>query len=243
MAARNSVSSIFVTGISGILLAASVSEAAFGTPSWTRPTTVGQATTDGTTHQQWNFFSDDDINTTSIEDGVPDVANTNPNGNATVFEPGNGFVTGGGNIYSPTGILNLTFNIPTTDIGGGVTKFLLQIKTLGSELVYSNHPNTPIVNDFSQFTIDGIAISTLPDFSYAELSRVALGGMGGNGVEHAFTFTLPSTAASHVLNYKPLFSSTSQDIVSIDTQVSLPEPASMGLLGLGAIALIRRRSK
>jgi hypothetical protein len=63
--------------------------------------------------------------------------------------------------------------------GTAGTRFLVQVESNGSEI----DPNAVFAND--------TRISTLPDYSYTELSRLSLGGFGGFRIQHAWTFTLP----------------------------------------------------
>src|SRR5262249_26138009 len=77
------------------LLTVQQTDGAFISPSWTRPTTTTQATTDSTTYQRYDVF------TSATGPNTADVANLNPSGSANVYDTsGMSFLTSGGNIYS-----------------------------------------------------------------------------------------------------------------------------------------------
>jgi MYXO-CTERM domain-containing protein len=229
--------------------------ATFVAPSgWTRPADLTQAATDQTTYQAWaDEFQDNDPGTTGIQDLNPDTASVNPNGAASVSEPGvNGAFLTGGHIYSPNGTVQLTITIPGYGAAAGdKTYFALQIETFGSELVRTDDLSGTPVYEFSAFLIDGVRLDTLADFAYTELNRVVTSFTPPGGepvrsdiVDHLFTFSVDYSADSFSLYYEPIGESSSQTDLSVDTfttTVAAPEPASMGLLALGALALIRRR--
>jgi hypothetical protein len=199
----------------GILLIDSVASATLTTPLWSRPMTNESATANRSTYQLFDVFGDDDFNAAGIQDLAPDIG-ANPAGVASVEETAGAFVTGTGNLYSPFVVLDMAVKIPGhPPTPAASTRFLLQLETLGSELVQAES-NTP---DFSAFKIDGTPIQSLRNFSYTELSRTP--SMGAT-VEHAFTFTLPTTESLYTITYQPQGTSCSQSLISVDTFVAIP---------------------
>jgi len=210
-----------------VLLGSSATPAlGFESPAW-RPADGTEASAEKTTYQEWNVF------VSPVGPNTPDVESINPNGVADAWDTsGASFVTSGGNIYSPTGIIAMEATIPGYGLGADyATEFLLQMRTLGSEL------------DIDSLTIDGVAINTLDGFSYEELDRDVLGGFGGSIVDHAFAFTAPVSLVSYDLAWFGAESSVSQDILIVDTRdVLVPEPAAAAMLGTGlAMSCLRRR--
>ncbi|MEO0965118.1 MAG: dockerin type I domain-containing protein [Planctomycetota bacterium] len=176
-------------------------QAAFSTPSWDRPTSIGEATADGTTYQEWNTFS-------SVSGpNAPDVDEPfNPNGVANVFDsaaPGSAsFIATSGNIYSFDGVIEPEATVPTTQ---ATTEFLVQLRTQGSDI------------DVNDLTVNGEAATGLPGYSYTELDRVAAGGVfGGAIVDHAWTFTA-DPASLYTLEWGWGVTSASVDVLIIDT--------------------------
>jgi hypothetical protein len=199
-----------------LLAACAGASATFTTPPWNRPTTVAAATAIKSTYQLFDVFGDDDFDTAGIQDQSPDLG-VNPNGNASVEETAGAFVTGTGNLYSPFVNLDLTIVVPGyAPTGAASTKFLLQIETIGSELIYSDETQT---NDFSRFKINGTPIQSLGGFSYTELSRTT---GTSTTVQHAIAFSLPTTGANYQLKYQTLYTSCSQSLISVDTFVAIP---------------------
>lgn len=205
----------------------------------------------GATYQHWNVFNDDtDTGTDSIiVDTTPDVAGfVNPNsGTPSVTETsGNGFLTGGGNIYSFSGATTFEVEIPEALVGPnfGPTvpehnlTAIVQIKTLGTEL------------DYSSILLNGqSAVDT------AELYRLSLGEgqFGGADVETWLLFNISyaslamTDALPLTLTFNASDSSMSLDELSIDTALSpfgyysepnpVPEPGMAALACLGAFVL------
>ncbi len=209
-------------------LVGTCAHAAFINPTWNRPSDEVQAAAELTTYQQWNVFTWPDAA------NEPDVAEVNPNGAAEALDASGGsFVTSGGNIYSPANILAMQVTVPAFNLGGAYqTSFAVQLRTLGSEL------------DIASLTLDGVSVSTLDDYVYAELDRMALGGFGGAQVDHYFHFTADGSAAFNTLAWLGAESSMSQDNIVIDTYTTaIPEPASSALLAAGTAAWLRRRGR
>jgi hypothetical protein len=177
--------------------------AAFTAPPWARPADATQAADDLTTYQEWNVFS------AAGGPNVPDGGNVNPNGDADVYETtGAGFITSSGNIYSFSSILEMQGDIPGFNLGAGyATRFVVQLRTLGTTV------------DIDSLALDSTPVNTLGDYSYTELDRIALGGeFGGDLIDHRWTFTAPSSNTTYQLTWTPAGSSSSQDIVIVDTQ-------------------------
>lgn len=178
-----------------------------------------------TTFQQWEVFN-------SLEGpNPPDVANVNPNGTANVVETtGQGFVTSGGNIYSPTAVTDFIATIPDFGYGAGyATNVVVQIRAQGSDL------------DVSSVLWNGIA----PDSTTLLFSQV-LGGFGGTLRDYAFEWSgLPGNLALNTLTFHAAESSMSLDRLAVDTQaVAIPEVNALWLAGLACCAaagLARRR--
>lgn len=218
------VAAMGVTG-SGV----SVARAAFITPSgWTRPANDGQAATDLTTFQHWDVLGTSGSDPALTK--TPDVAEINPSGAATVRDaaaPASGaFVTSGGNLYSFADVIKPQAVVPGYAAVGYQTEFLVQLRTQGQNI------------DTADLKLGGVLVSTLPGFSYTELSNVSLGGFGGFLIDHAWTFTAPADLASFTLDFGWGVSSSSFDQLSIDTHLTaVPEPASLAMVTLGAIGI------
>jgi hypothetical protein len=176
---------------------------------WTRPTTAGQASTDLTSYQKWDVF-------TSVAANAPDVAAINPNGTADAFDSNQpasgGFLTGGGNIYSFSGVIQPRSIVPSFALGASHDlEMLVQVASLGASI------------DTSGLTVNGVLASTLSDYSYTEISSTELGGLGGYRVEHAWSFVLSGDPASVTLDWAWGASSASLDVLSIDTHALLSD--------------------
>lgn len=162
---------------------------------------LGEATADGTTYQEWNTFSSPSgPNEPDVEEPV------NPNGVANLFDsaaPGSGaFIASSGNIYSFSGVIEPEATVPTTL---ATTEFLVQLRTQGSQI------------DVNDLTVNGEAATGLPGYSYTELDRVAAGGVfGGAIVDHAWTFTA-APASLYTLEWGWGVTSASVDMLIIDT--------------------------
>lgn len=217
---RTAAIATFVT-----LLAFSSANAAFTTPSWARPADNAAAAATLTTYQYWDVFS------SVVGPNAPDVANINPNGVPDVFDSGapmNGAFLTTGNMYSAVGSLKPRATIPGYNVAGNSVDVLVQLFVQGLEI------------NINSLTVNGVPANTLTAYNYQELSRVPLGGPGGAAVEHLWSFTLPSDAASIQLDWNWGTPHAMFDQLSIDTR-SVPEPGSFALLAAGAALIIRRR--
>lgn len=195
----------------------------------------------GNTYQHWDVFN-------ALPYATPDVGNVNPSGQAVLTNTfGGAIVTGSGNLYAPGGAAVFSVTIPEADVpvpSHHVTA-IVQIKTQGTELNY-----------------DSVLLNGLAPVDTAELSRVVLGGFGGEAVESWFLFSVPYSAFGDLDGLTDVltltFSATgphmSLDQVSIDTAISpfgffaepnpVPEPGSLAMLaGLGFVGLARRRRR
>ena len=213
--------------------------AAFVTPEqWTRPTSEAEAVAGRTTYQEWNVFA------SPGGPNDPDVAEWNPNagagpnaGKANLFDSsGASFVTGGGNIYSPSAALALDADVPSFGLGAEYrTTVLFQVRSLGSELDYDTVRLT--------YADGGGTSQTISADSRRELARVQLGGFGGAQVDTLFAFEVPFSPASFKIEFDGAESSVSLDAVAVDTLTSVvPEPGALAL-GFGGAALLMARSR
>jgi len=207
------------------LITIASARAAFTTPAWPRPADNLAAAATGTTYQHWDVFN------SVIGPNAPDLANINPNGMPNVYDsgaPANGAFITTGNMYSAVGSLLPRATIPGYNVPGNSVKVLVQLFVQGLDI------------NINSLTVDGVAANTLPAFNYQELSRIPLGGPGGAAVEHLWSFTLPSDAASFQLDWIWGTPHAMFDQLSIDTR-SVPEPGSLMLLAVGASLIVRRR--
>ena len=201
----------------------------------------------GNTYQHWDVFTDDNGSDPLIVDSTPDLGGVNANGVATLTETtGTPFLTGGGNIYSPTTATSFLVTVPEADIPAPAhhVTAVVQTRTLGNAL------------DGTSFLLNGVA-----PVDSAELSRETLGGaFGGTLLDNWYLFNVPYAAFGDGDGVSDLLTltfdtggatSVSLDQLSIDTALRpfgffaepnpIPEPASLSLLALGVVAWSGRR--
>jgi hypothetical protein len=232
------------------------------TPNWLRSDPY-------TTYQAWDIFSDASAaginapNSPNVPFGaVVDGAPHNPNGTANVLDTsGQSFVTGGGNLYSPTAATHIRLTSPEYHLGAGyVTTVLFQTRTQGDELIYSG------AEGFRLTYSDGSGSHVVMPVSGAELNRQALGGFGGDLVDYGALFQIPASPAEFTISVDAADVSVSFDRSSIDTIVTranadspllegmnptigyvsqaVPEPAALGALALaGGLLRVRGRRR
>ncbi|MEO0587774.1 MAG: dockerin type I repeat-containing protein [Planctomycetota bacterium] len=189
-----------LTAASVALIVAPAVHAAFTTPSWTRPADTSQATTDGTSYQQWEIFSSPGGPNTPVDDfnpaGTADFFDANPTSGA--------FIASSGNIYSSSGVINPTAVVPVVNAN---TEFLVQVRSFGQLI------------DTADITVNGTPITSLDGFGYAELFRedTTFLGFPAAVIDHAWTFTAPA-ASSYTIDWAWGVTSSSVDRVAIDTR-------------------------
>lgn len=137
-------------------------------------------------------------------------------------------VTGGGNIYSPSGPLMASIDVPNYALGGEyTTTILLQVRIQGTEV------NPATVNIGGQAAVQ-----------VTELYRESLGGFGGFIVETLWRFELTGNDAGYSIRFDAFGPHMSLDRVSVDTFAQVvPSPGALAvLLTAGAFARGRRRT-
>ncbi len=222
---RNRGKFVSVLCLSTIGLMAGQAQAAFEDPAsaawggWSR----GDA---GTVYQHWDVFSDDDTVTPNIQDSTPDIGNIGPGGAELRETTGAPFLTGGGNIYSPTAMTAFEVDIDGFGDTGLPVRVALQTRILGTEI------------DYGAVLLNGIGFD-----SRTELGRVALGGFGGSQVDTLFLWTLPAGSTVFSFAFQSDGSSMSLDQLAVDVApVPLPLPVLLFGSGLAGLALRARRS-
>lgn len=171
--------------------------------------------------------------------GVPNAFNTTPVGS---------FVTSGGNIYSPAGIVTPRIEIPNNIdnlIGNqstGFTSLILQVRTQGSFPDYNSIRLT-----------DPTSGSLLAPNDITVLATASLGGFGGTLQDTLIRFlNVPGNADLYTIDFAAASSSMSLDRLAVDTFFSnsiisapaIPEPNVGILAGVATLVLgYRRRTR
>ncbi len=132
---------------------------------------------------------------------------------------------------------NLTFASQTANSGGCAIS--------GGWLTTVHNGSTgPIAIDFGDSIVGSLAFDFIPDRNYNITHRVSLEFVGGGGIQ----YDLP-TAQHYDLDFggntviKASWTGNWMEFSKVDnlTFTPLPEPATVGLLAIGGLALLRRR--
>lgn len=210
------------------------------TPSWTRPTTNTEAANTLTTYQQWDSILSTATSTPAGPNAPTTVVNPNSTGSLTdniwdTAYPSDGAFAAGTDIYSFSGVLNPEIDIAGYGISGNQLNVVVELQTLGSAI------------DTSLLTVNGVAASSLPGYSTYEAYNDGGSTFGGFGtaylIDNVWTFTTTDTSQLK-LNFGWGVTSAAFQGALVDTRsfvAPVPEPASMAALGMGALALLRRR--
>jgi len=236
------VASALCTTVLG--LAATTAQAAFQDPS-NAPWGEWSRSDPGVAYAGWNFFADE----TPIEvdavivDSSPDVAgNTLIGGGSgsgsaatslgfastkSTETTGGAFITGGGNIYSPSVATAFDLDLALASAATAPLRVALQTRTLGSEL------------DYAGMRLNGLAAD-----STTELERIALGGFGGSQVDTLFVWTLQAGVSALEFAFAAVESSVSFDALTVDV-APVPIPAAVWMFASALVPAVRfaRRGK
>ena len=188
-------------------------------PSWSGGANTQRA--------QWDSFTQP-----SGGANVPDLAGSSP---FSLFNFGPGaFVTGGGNIYSQTGVLSIMLMGGTLNNASTPTQVVMNVATAGSTL------NLASVR-LSLFDNIGNAISIAPALS--ELRADSPTPPQGAAQTWAFTWNtagIPLTASGFRVEFAASAPSMSLDAVRLDMQY-VPAPGAFALLAISGMTAFRRR--
>lgn len=177
----------------------------------------------GTTHYQWDSFSE-----------AYQAPNFNDSGNGSgmlLNMAMNSIITGAGNIYNPTGGLDIhVYGYGPIDLA------VLNIGSQGTEFDYA---------DVSLYVSDGENGTYFSADEFAIENYIPIPGFGAQ-VTSSFTWDL-SDYDGNISEWAFFFSGTeahnSLDAVSVDiAMLGVPAPSVLALLGLAGITTRRRRT-
>ncbi len=201
---------------------------------WSRPASNTAATGTDTTYQEWDGF------TSATDSSAPSVID-NPNNAITTAASDSSSATDGafligsprGDIYSFSDVIHPQVVIAGYGIPGNDVNVVVELQSWGT------------IDDAPGLLVDGVSASSLAGYSYNQISSVDVdAGFGPSPViDQEWTFALPD-AASLELDWTWGSVSTAFQDLSVDTQsvpAPAPEPASLGVLGVGAALLMGRR--
>ena len=241
--------SVFVTGgllsVFGGAPALAATALDFTLPAWSRPTTASAASAAMATYQEWDNF------TSAAGPNIPDVGNVNPNGVGNVFDINSlspatdtgTHVISTGNLYNGSASIRLRTVVPNYNVANAAeTIFHLNVRSRGTDL-FDDDGSDPHVDDFSRLFINGTLIASIPSFVYTPLYRVHT-GTNSDTIESSFDFALAGNTATYNIDWTTPRGSCSQDEISVDTLVVVPEPMTGSLIAVGvALAANRRRRR
>jgi len=242
----------FVLALLSVAVASAIARADFSIPqTWTRPTATGS----NATFQGWETFTSPtgpnapQSVTGPAFGGAGNWAPINPGGTANAFDsnaPANGsFITSGGNIYNPAGLVAPRAIVPNNiDLTAGVnnsgwTTLVFQIRTQGGVL------------DLSSGRLNG---NITPVSSAITFNQPISGGFGGIIRDYWLQFQVPGNADSYQFDISPMESSVSFDRFAVDTVwnpsastqaeaffeplpgAAVPEPSTWAMIGLVGIS-------
>ena len=188
-------------------------------PSWSGGANTQRA--------QWDSFTQP-----SGGANVPDLAGSSP---FSLFNFGPGaFVTGGGNIYSQTGVLSIMLMGGTPNNASTPAQVVMNVATAGSTL------NLASVRLWL-FDNSGNSMSIAPALS--ELRADSPTPPQGAAQTWAFTWNtagIPLTASGFRVEFAASAPSMSLDAVRLDMQY-VPAPGAFALLAISGMTAFRRR--
>jgi hypothetical protein len=219
--------------------------------TWTRPTSAAGAAATSTVYAEWDGFVS--LDATNKPTGNSDFGSSLavPTAGDSADATDGSFLIGGegttnnayysnvatSDIYSFGAVIAPQIAVPEYGIAGDQLNVLVQVQSYGNEI------------DPTQLTVNGVPASDLPDYSEA-LTKTDGGVAGGFGEsftnDYTWIFTLPVDPTSLQLNFGWGTTSAAFDSAVIDTQsvpASVPEPASIGLMALSGIALLKRQRR
>lgn len=186
------------------------------------------------TYAEWDVFTSAFGATNSPDVGDVDLAA------ATVLQgtPG-AALTGGGNIYTPSGAGQFVVGIPQLATAPvGTTRIVAQVRSLGTALDTASVQLTPT---------NGSAIA--PSFSTLSSSGVGFGA----AEEHVFAWDVATDVDGYMINFAGSGAHLSLDRLVVDTftqsgdfspfPTNIPEPAALLLLVLSGVAPLTQRNR